>query len=66
MNGMTESVTVRRINAQCSVALHIPTNHRYRIVQLIEGVGVELEDTERRTKHVTWADWNNPNIWSRT
>lgn len=49
-----------------TVARHIPTNHRYMVVLLIEGVGVELEDTERRTKHVTWADWNNPNIWSRT
>ena len=66
MNGMTESGAVRRFNAQCAVALHIPSNHRYRIVMLIEGVGVDLEDMERRERHVTWADWNNPNIWSTT
>ena len=66
MNGMTESAAVRRINAQCAVALHVPTNHRYRIVMLIEGVGVELEDMERRERHVTWSEWNNTNIWSAT
>lgn len=66
MNGMTDSAAVRRINAQCAVALHVPTNHQYRIVLLIEGVGVELEDMERRERHVNWSDWNNPNIWSAT
>ncbi len=65
-HGLEESAAVRRINAQCAVALHVPTNHRYRIVMLIEGVGVELEDMERRERHVNWSDWNNPNIWSTT
>ncbi len=66
MCGMTESATVRRINAQVAVARHIPTNHRYRIIMVADGVGVELEDTERRERHVTWTDWNDTEIWSKS
>ena len=68
MCGMTESATVRRINEQCcgkpsKVALHIPTNHSYQVVLVIPGAGVELVDLEGRAKYVTWAAWNDPDIW---
>ena len=68
MCGMTESATVRRINEQCGgkpskVALHIPTNHKYQVVLVIPGAGVELVDLEGRAKYVTWDAWNDPDIW---
>lgn len=46
-----------------TTARHIPTNHLYRVVLEIPGAGVELEDTERHEKHVTWAQWLDGNVW---
>ena len=69
MSGMTEGATARRIREQCSdgkppkVALHIPTNHSYQVVLVIPYAGVELVDLEGRAKYVTWAAWNDPDIW---
>ena len=69
MTSLCQSATARRIREQCSdckparVALHIPTNHRYQVVLAIPGAGVELVDLEGRAKYVTWATWNDPDIW---
>jgi len=71
MTTMTQSAAVKRIDAlldrpKAKVATHIPTNHLYRVVLEIPGEGVELEDTERRSRYVTWATWNDPNIWRKS
>lgn len=66
MSGLAQSARQRRIDAQCQparTALHIPTNHQYRIVLEIPGADVELEDTERRSLSVTWDAWTNHEIW---
>lgn len=56
--------TIAPAATERKTARHIPTNHLYRVVLEIPGVGVELEDTERRSTYTTWAKWLDGNIWS--
>jgi hypothetical protein len=70
MSGMTESAHARKNRELLGqpdkkVALHVPTNRRYAINMEIPGAGVELEDLENNVLYVTWAKWQDNDIWSK-
>ncbi len=62
---MTESATVRRINAQCQERwLHVPTNHEYRLIMEIAGA-CELEGIDRRTTYRSREVLEGSDEWRR-
>ncbi len=65
MNGMTESATVQRINAQCKERyLHIPTGKRY-VLELEVAGSCELKGLDERSTYASRESLNNPNVWRR-
>lgn len=64
MNGMTESATVRRINAQLERYQHLPTGVIWLVVK-DEGGICEMESIERRVVRKPRAELDNPECWRR-
>ncbi|WP_417585415.1 hypothetical protein [Pelagibacterium sp.] len=59
----TESATVRRINRQCVIWLHNPTNTRY--VKVVSNGAVTLMQGEANHLYVTDDELSNAELWSQ-
>lgn len=45
---------------------HKPTGHSFRVVRVVDGQFVDLQDIEgTRPKRVQWADWINCDVWEK-
>lgn len=65
MTTMTESPTVRRINALCKERyLHIPAGKRY-VLELEVAGSCELKGLDERSTYASRESLNNPNVWRR-
>ena len=64
MNGMEQSATVRRINAQLERYQHLPTGVIWLCVREEGGI-CELESIERRVVRKPRADLDNPECWRK-
>lgn len=58
----TESPVVRRINRQCVIWLHKPTNTRY--VKIVSNGAETLMQAISGHRYVTEDELNNPEIWT--
>lgn len=59
----TESATVRRINRQCVIWLHKPTNTRY--VKVVSNGALTLMQGVSGHRYVTDDELSNHEIWSQ-
>lgn len=60
----TESATVRRINRQCVIWLHKPTNTRHYIAGS-NGAAFLMQALSRNPRYATEVELNNAAIWSK-
>ncbi|MCG6540223.1 hypothetical protein MCB86_09060 [Pseudomonas sp. KSR10] len=58
----TESATVKRINRQCVIWLHKPTNTRY--VKVVSNGAETLMQGVSGHRYVTEDELNNAEIWT--
>lgn len=59
----TESATVQRINRQCVIWIHKPTNTRY--VKVVSNGAVTLMQAVSGHRYVTDEELSNHEIWTR-
>lgn len=64
MNGMEQSATVRRINAQLERWHHKPSGRRGCVIFEVAGT-CELQGIDGRSFYAKRADMNNPDVWER-